>query len=320
MTNNRTRGREITVIGAGVIGLSIAVLLAEQGDHVAVVADRIAEETTSWAAGAMLGIAGTPPDDPSTRWAEIATPRFTELAAEPGSGIHLLHGRIFTDFADEAPPWARALPDFRALTGAGTEGFRSAMEVTLPFADMPIYLEHLRRRLESAGGRIERRRVNDLRDVVGTADVVVNAGGAGARDLCGDEAVRPVRGVHVVLDHPGLDTFRMEAVATPAWTNVFPYPGRVVVGGVALPEGEGPPDDEVAEAVLRRAVERLPELADARVRGHEVGWRPVRARPRLDVEDREGTTVVHAYGHGGIGVTVSWGVAHDVHAVLDGAA
>jgi D-amino-acid oxidase len=41
----------------------------------------------------------------------------------------------------------------------------------------------------------------------------------------------------------------------------------------------------------------------------EVGWRPVRPAPRVEVDDRG---VVHAYGHGGVGVTVSWGVADEV--------
>ena len=52
----------------------------------------------------------------------------------------------------------------------------------------------------------------------------------------------------------------------------------------------------------------VPELAEAEVLGHAVGLRPVRSAIRLErVED-----VVHCYGHGGSGVTVSWGCADDV--------
>jgi len=65
----------------------------------------------------------------------------------------------------------------------------------------------------------------------------------------------------------------------------------------------------VAEEILARAIAVEPRLAGARVLGREVGWRPVRPAPRVEVDDRG---VVHAYGHGGVGVTVSWGVADEV--------
>jgi D-amino-acid oxidase len=52
----------------------------------------------------------------------------------------------------------------------------------------------------------------------------------------------------------------------------------------------------------------VPALAGARVLKHRVGLRP--ARPSVRVE-RDGD-VVHCYGHGGAGVTLSWGTADEV--------
>ena len=52
----------------------------------------------------------------------------------------------------------------------------------------------------------------------------------------------------------------------------------------------------------------MPELEDAKVIRHKVGLRPV--RPAVRVE-RVGD-VVHCYGHGGAGVTLSWGCADTV--------
>jgi D-amino-acid oxidase len=68
----------------------------------------------------------------------------------------------------------------------------------------------------------------------------------------------------------------------------------------------------VAGAILRRALRLVPELAGAEVIGHRVGLRPARAEVRLE---RVGD-VVHCYGHGGAGVTLSWGCARDVAALL----
>jgi len=304
--------KDVVVVGAGVIGLSSAIRLAEAGHRVQVLTDRPVAATTSVAAGAMLGISGAGPGDPLTRWTARATPVFEALAEDPATGIRRRHGRIHVDVADELPPWARELPDFRALEPHERRGFRTGMAVTLPFADMPTYLAHLAERAAQLGVTVEQRHVDDLA-AVGGGRVVVNAAGSRAGELAGDPTVTGVRGVHVVLSDVGLEEFTMEIVAAPRWTNVFPHPGRVVVGGAALPPDDDTPDAEVAEEILARAVSVEPRLADARVLGREVGWRPVRPSPRVEVDDRG---VVHAYGHGGVGVSVSWGVADEVASLV----
>ena len=56
----------------------------------------------------------------------------------------------------------------------------------------------------------------------------------------------------------------------------------------------------------------MPALAGATVLRHQVGLRPARPVVRLE---REGD-VVHCYGHGGAGVTLSWGCADEVVALV----
>ncbi len=304
----------MVVIGAGVIGLTIAVRLVEAGWAVMVLTDRDPQHTTSAAAGAMLGISGTSPEDAATRWTQVPTAVFDQLADDPTSGVYRLHGQILTNFADQSPPWASTLPDFRELSAAEHSGFRSGMVVTLPFSDMPTYLGYLHHRLTTGGGRLAARHVNTLTDLAG-GPPLVNATGTGARELCGDTTLTATRGVHVVVDNVGIREFRMEAVADPFWTNIFPYPSHIVLGGAALLE-DGPSDDEAAAAILARAIEVEPRLATAAMRDRHVGFRPTRATPRVELDDVAGTPCEHAYGHGGIGVTVSWRVADDVARLL----
>ena len=49
---------------------------------------------------------------------------------------------------------------------------------------------------------------------------------------------------------------------------------------------------------------------------HLVGLRPTRPQVRLEAVDLDGgRTLVHNYGHGGAGVTLSWGCAADAAAL-----
>jgi D-amino-acid oxidase len=43
-----------------------------------------------------------------------------------------------------------------------------------------------------------------------------------------------------------------------------------------------------------------------------VGLRPGRAEVRLEKELISGKVIIHNYGHGGSGVTLSWGCAEEV--------
>ena len=96
-------------------------------------------------------------------------------------------------------------------------------------------------------------------------------------------------------------------------TYVVPRSSDIVVGGTDV-EGEWSrtPAPDVANAILRRALRLVPALAGAEVVGHKVGLRPARPTVRLE---RVGD-VVHCYGHGGAGVTLSWGCADEVAGLL----
>ena len=136
--------------------------------------------------------------------------------------------------------------------------------------------------------------------------LVVNASGIGARLLGGDLTVAPVRGQVVVVEQVGIDHWWIDA-ETPSY--VVPRSRDVVLGGTAI-EGEWSrtPDPEVAASILARAAEIEPRLAGARILRHKVGLRPGRPSVRRERD----ADVIHCYGHGGCGVTVSWGCADDV--------
>ena len=87
----------------------------------------------------------------------------------------------------------------------------------------------------------------------------------------------------------------------------------MVCGGTDVEGATGTePDPDVEAAVLARARALVPALRDAPVLSRGVGLRPGRPTVRLDRTVVDGRPLVSCYGHGGAGVTLSWGCAADV--------
>lgn len=245
---------------------------------------------------------------------------FRKLAEDPATGVRLTSGIEASRTAETPPDWATTLPDFRPCQPTELPaGFTAGYRFTVPLIDMPVYLDHLLRRLRTAGGAIERRRLSSLNDANPAASPVVNCTGLGAHDLVPDPELRPIRGQHVVVANPGLTEFFSEDTGpSPDLLCFYPHGDTVVLGGTAI-DGDGglEPDEKVADGILARCVEIEPRLRQARVLEHRIGARPTRATVRVEAEQREdGTVVVHNYGHGGAGVTLSWGCAEEARTLL----
>jgi D-amino-acid oxidase len=179
--------------------------------------------------------------------------------------------------------------------------------------EMPVYLPYLMNRFAGAGGSVEKRTISSLEEPAREARVVVNCTGLGARELVGDTNMMPIRGQVVRVSNPGLDRFVLDEANPEGVTYVVPRSGDCIVGGTAE-EGawNTEPDPAVAADILRRCAALEPRLAQAEVLEHRVGLRPGRPEIRLERGDgADGVPRVHNYGHGGSGVTLSWGCAEE---------
>ncbi|MFF2849685.1 FAD-dependent oxidoreductase [Streptomyces sp. NPDC058001] len=313
-----TAGERVVVVGAGVAGLTTAIVLAEAGASVRVVAEQV-PGVTSLAAGAMWGPYLVEPKDKVEQWGQRSLEVFGKLADDPATGVRLTSGIEASRTAEAAPDWATTLPGFRLCERTELPaGFTAGYRFTVPLIDMPVYLDYLLRRLRDAGGAVERRRLTSLADA-GPASVIVNCTGLGSRDLVPDPDLRPIRGQHVVVTNPGLtDFFSEDTGSSPDLLCIYPHGDTVVLGGTAIDgEGDLALDDKAAADILTHCTEVEPRLAQARVLEHRIGARPTRATVRVEAERWEdGTRVVHNYGHGGAGVTLSWGCAEETRKLL----
>lgn len=298
------------MVGAGVVGLSCAVRLLEDGHRVDVLARDLPRETTSSVAAALWYPYRALPQDRVTAWAATSYAELAALARLPRTGVEMVAGTEVLRAQRGDPWWAAAVPDLQH-GGPVPEGYAGAWSFTAPVVEMPVYLDWLVRRVEELGGTLTRMNLSALPTAGGTGpDVVVDCAGLGSKHLAADPSVVPVRGQVVRVAQVGIDRWWLDAEGP---TYVVPRSRDVVVGGTDQ-EGEWSrtPDPLVAEQILERATRLVPALASARVLSHRVGLRPVRPRVRLErVAD-----VVHCYGHGGAGVTLSWGCAAEVASLV----
>ena len=107
----------VIVVGAGVIGLSCAVRLAEHGHDVAVLARDLPPETTSAVAAALWYPYRALPRDAVTRWSATTYSELSRLASEePGCGVAVRWGTELLRGPVTTPWWRDAVPRLDPLT------------------------------------------------------------------------------------------------------------------------------------------------------------------------------------------------------------
>lgn len=303
----------ITVVGAGIIGLSAALRLRRAGHRVTIFTEDPPERTTSSVAAALWLPYLVYPEDKALRWSETGLAVLRRLADDPATGVRLRRGRELYRNTPPDPPWTSVVDDARHLTPQGLpEGYAHGIELTAPLIDMSVHLPWLVDRAARSGIEIVNHHVSDLSTVDG--DLVLNCTGLGARQLCGDESMTPIRGQVVLVEQCGLDEWIVDDTDEEHPSYVIPREKTVVCGGTALPgrDDVGPDPDE-ARRILHDCAILEPKLRRAPIVRHVVGLRPARTEVRLELDGR----VLHCYGHGGGGVTLAYGCAEDIVAIVE---
>ena len=219
------------------------------------------------------------------------------------------------------PWWHEAFPDFRFLsTSELPPGSVSGYFFTTPVVDMSVYLEpYLRCRLESGGGSLLCRDVTGWEEPLAFARLVVNCTGIGARSLTHDEGLFPdVRQIHAcgrkASSRPGFFLPRISSEG-PVW--VVRRSTDWVLGTERGDDRCSLVDSRASALIQNRCARFFPELTKARLPEARVGIRPGRASVRLEAECfGVSKTIIHHYGHGAAGLTLSWGSARAVLALL----
>ena len=286
-------------------------------------------------------------------WCMNSYRMFHRLAGDGQTGVHLRPAVFyFRRPVEENPIELRKMRElqqnvrgFRRDVGLAEENgvnpdaqVRDAYTHLAPMIDTDTYLAWLLDQVTSEGCEVIQARIDgdlvaseeNLLDMYG-ADAIVNCTGLGAMQVTG-ESMYPLRGALVYAHNDGRSIPRITSAHCMAYDEavhgqnmVFIVPrgsNLLVLGGLVEPNEWNTDltleNYEPIRDMLRRCQEFLPMLrdvslvADGTVRA---GLRPARTRGvRLGREP--GTRILHNVGHGGSGVTFSWGCANDIVGLL----
>lgn len=320
----------IAVIGTGVVGLASAIRLRQDlNASVSVFYRDDLPSTTSSRAGAVF----TPFDGGTNEpWIRESLARFHDLAqTTPASGVTIGTALEYLAPNQPMPRWPSLVGDVQPLPPL--EGTGAGFRVQVPFIDMTVYLPWLKAHAQALGIAFVQRGFTSLAELRSLpVDLVVNCSGLGARELVPDPFVRPMRGQLLHVEN----TLNLrEAIAAAdllgGVTYIYPFRTHIVLGGTYEPDLALCQTEPTAiELILTRCKALLratghpswQRLGERRIRT-VAGLRPARIidnrceTVRLEVEpaastSSNGPTIIHNYGHGRAGVTLSWGTAAHV--------
>jgi len=311
----------VAIVGAGVSGLTCGVLFAELGFPVKILADQIGTQTTSGAAAALWFPYDAEPVDKVIPWALATCKVLVDLTDDSRSGVSMIELRQYCRTGKiQIPDWASSYVMSSAVetsSDISESVFSSGFTLRVPLMDTTIYLGYLANRFERAGGEIKNGvHFGTLEDVDLKFDLVINCAGIGARELARDANLEPHRGQVAIV--PRIDNLKCAIVCDDApLMYAIPRTNDCLFGGTNDVSDNLKPDPPTTLAILSECSGIL-KIDNPRVVRERVGLRPFRkSGVRLETEKlRDGRTVIHNYGHGGSGFTLSWGCAREVLALV----
>ncbi len=299
------------VIGGGVNGLSTGICLLEDGWEVTICSEEFSPNTTSDVAAALWYPFLSAPLEKTNVWGSRTYDILKLLAAEKNAGIEMTQTFEYFRTAQSDPAWMTTVDNFERITANLPSDYVECFSFTTSIIEMQIYLKWLMERYEALGGKLEKKKIDNFSNISSDYSIIVNCTGLNSGELCNDSEVYPVRG-QIIRVKPLLNQMHLDQ-QIPTLAYIVPRSNDMILGGVAQ-EGNWnlEPTEEDRNFILEKCSKIIPDLKNAEIIEDMVGLRPGRTEVRLEKEQISDKTIIHNYGHGGSGVTLSWGCAEEV--------
>lgn len=309
---------KIAIIGAGVIGLSTGIRLLEKGFSVSIFARDFDQNMASIAAPAIWSPYKAAPEKDILRWAQYSSQIYQNLPKE--SGVHLIELVEYHHPRDENPLFTKIRADYRKLASSELPaGYTDGFAKQISQIDTSIYMAYLMNWFKQLGGLTFQQHFKAIEEVDLAFDTIINCCGVWSTQLVGDKESYPIRGQYLIVDKPpGLEKAIFGLVDDQSYILIVPRIHDCYLGGTTINfDWDMTVNDQTSDIILKRAGNLEPLLKNVQIKKAGVGLRPGRRSIRIESEKlSDGRTVIHHYGHGGSGFTVSWGCAEEVIKLL----
>jgi D-amino-acid oxidase len=305
--------KNIAIIGAGISGMATAYMLLRKQYNITIFSKAFSPHLTSNKAAAFWFPYHIRNDKRGIHWCNTSYDHYSGFATNPKTGVsmHQLIKVVANGINEEEPVWKDFMPDgsYKMVdTDKLQPGFSKAYDVQVPLIETQIFLPYLQQLLIQNGVAFIEKGIKYFEDLSWDYDLVINCAALGARELCNDESIFPVRGqVGLLKPKEGLPIYLDNE--KPMY--IVPRKDAIIIGGTYEEHIDTETTEpETIKRLIQNACEQFPALRSLPIIGSWAGLRPYRHDIR--VEHEQNTNIIHNYGHGGSGFTLAFGCANSV--------
>lgn len=327
-------GLKCAVLGSGVVGLTTAIRLAEVGASVRIYAKKFPPETTSNAACALFlplwidpaGSENVELSGKALEWSAFSWAKFKNLVETPSSGIRLMKNYEYCSDENERQGIISFFKDHsRVYEEEATRACFNNRHLAIfdtYVIETPLYLKLLKSACDNSNIEFVCDTFSEIDDLQRLPEsVVFNCLGLGAGQVFCDPSLFPVKGQ--------LSLYKWNASSNIDFAIgnndlcLIPRSDHLILGSLYQKEFDHEGEDQSAhEFLLHELFNRcivpvsmkhlLIYLKESKPIRLLAGLRPARnGGVRIAAEYVKNKMVIHNYGHGGSGITVSWGTVED---------
>lgn len=328
--------RKIVILGAGIVGLTSATRLIENFEKVnnqnaldiTIISDNFDLDTTSDGAGGLFRpddrFMGGVPKHLAKEWSTESFRYYDDILFKPEggkAGVFQCSGYQLFDDDRQDPSYRDFIYQFRHLTkdelNMFPKKFKDGYFSTTIGVEPRIYMKYLTEKLMKKGVRFYKQKLDTLNSFVAqnNYDIIFNCLGLGNISFCNDKKMVPIRGQMIRVTAPWIKHFYF----TDDLCYIIPNVNTICLGGTRQKGNFSLElDKDDSKGIFERCKELCPSLENAKIEWEWVGLRPHREPTRVEKQifsnqSKKNIIVIHNYGHGGNGISLSPGTS--LHAI-----